>query len=164
MGAADCALSGKEKYMRRIISAISAFVFLISCNVTVISHDEDMAAKSAIEYARVALVKQDIQNSYSLLSDSVKKTVSFEKHFQVLSNIHPFLYPISLAAEEYEPIPGQKGMNIFLYGENGSEKFFYRVIMEGTARTGYKASGIYRGNGPFPPSKLRKKLMIAYST
>jgi hypothetical protein len=127
--------------MKKIISATFTLVFLTSCTVTVISHDEDMAAKSAIEYARVALVKQDIQNSYSLISDNAKKTVSFENYSQVLSKIHTSLYPISLTAEEYEPIPGKKGMDIFLYGENGSEKFYYRVIMEGTAQAGYKVYG-----------------------
>jgi|WetSurMetagenome_2_1015567.scaffolds.fasta_scaffold109630_1 hypothetical protein len=150
--------------MRAIISGIIALMFLISCRVTVISHEEELAAKSAIDFAKVALIRQDIQHSYSLLSDNAKKTTSFENYSQILSKIHLSSYPISLTAEEYEPIPGQEGMNVFLYGENGSEKFFYRLIMEGTARKGYKVSGIYRGNGPYPPSNLRKKLKIAYST
>jgi hypothetical protein len=74
------------------------------------------------------------------------------------------LYPISLTAEEFEPMPGQKGMNIFLYGENESEKFFYRLTMEGTTGMGYEVSGIYRGSGPYPPSKSRQRLKAAYST
>jgi hypothetical protein len=150
--------------MRKIISATFALVFLISCTITAIYHDEDMAAKSAIEFAGLAFVKQDIQKSYTLISDNAKTTVSLEKHSQALSKMHPSLHPISLTAEEYEPILGKKGMNVFLYGENGSEKFFYRLIMEGTAQTGYKVFGIYRGNGPYPPSKLRKKLKTTYST
>ncbi|MBM3212679.1 hypothetical protein FJZ33_10690 [Candidatus Poribacteria bacterium] len=150
--------------MRKILFATFALASLIGCTATVISHDEDMAAKSAIAFSKVALVQHDIQNGYSLLSDNAKKTISFEKYSQVLSQMHPSLYPLSLTAEEFEPMPGQKGMNIFLYGENGSEKFFYRCTMEGTAGTGYKVSGIYRGNGPYPPSKLRQKLKTAYST
>ncbi len=153
--------------MRKIVSATLVLVFLIGCTVTAIYHDEDMAAKSAIEFARLAFVKQDIQNSYSLISDNAKKTVTLEKHSQALSKMHPSLYPISLTAEEYEPILGKKGikgMNVFLYGENGSGKFFYRLIMEGTAQTGYKVFGVYRGNGPYPSSKMRKKLKTTYST
>lgn len=150
--------------MRKIMLGTSALLFLMSCTAKVISHDEDMAAKSAIEFSKVALVQHDIQNGYSLLSENAKKRISFEKYSQVFSQMHPSLYPISLTAEEFEPMPGQKGMNIFLYGENGSEKFFYRLTMEGTTGTGYKVSGIYRGSGPYPPSKLRQTLKTAYST
>ena len=150
--------------MKKIGFTALALVFLISCTTTIISHDVDMAAKSAIEFSKVALIKHDIQNSYTLLSDNMKKTIPLEKYSQVISQIHPSLFPLSLTAEEFEPIPGQKGMNIFLHGENGPEKFYYRFVMEGTAETGYRVSGIFRGNGPAPPSKLRQKLKSAYST
>lgn len=146
------------------IFAALALVSLISCTATLLSHDVDMAARSAVEFSKVALVQRDIQKGYFLLSDNAKKNISFENFSQVISQMHPSLYPLSLTAEEFEPIPGQKGMNIFLYGENGSEKFFYRLIMEGTAETGYKVSGILRGNGPYPSSTLRQKLKTAYST
>jgi len=150
--------------MRKILFVTLALASLISCGVGVMYHDEDMAVKSAIEFSKVALVRHDIQNGYSLLSDNAKKTVSFEKYSQAFSQMHPSLYPLSLTAEEYEPMPTQKGVNVFLYGENGSEKFNYRLIMEGTGVTGYKVSGIYRGNGPYPPSQLRRKLKVGYST
>ena len=150
--------------MGKIASGALVLVFLMSCRATIISHDEDMAAKSAIEFSKIAFIQHDVQHSYSLLSDAAKKMIPFEKYSQVFFQMHPSLYPLSLTAEEFEPMPGQKGMNIFLYGENGSEKFFYRVTVEGTAGTGYKVSGIYRGNGPHPPSKLRQKLRMGYST
>ncbi len=154
----------RGKYMRRTMSGTLACAILMSCTATVISHDEDMAAIRAIEFSRVALIQHDIQNGYSLLSDNARKTISFEEYSKAFSQMHPSLYPLSLTAEEFEPMPGQKSMNIFLYGENGSEKFFYRVTMEGIARTGYKVFRIYRGNGPYPPSKLRQKLKTTYST
>jgi hypothetical protein len=150
--------------MKRNIFAILILMFLISCSATIISHDEDMAAKSAIDFAKVAIVQHDISKGYAMLSDNFKKTITIDKYTQVMSQIHPSLYPLSLTAVEFEPIPGQKGMNIFLYGENGPEKFYYRLVMEGTAATGYRVLGIYRGNGPAPPSKLRQKLKSAYST
>lgn len=149
--------------MRKIMVGTFALVFLISCTATAISHNEDMAAKSAIEFSKVALVQHDIQNGYSLLSENAKKTISFDKYSQAFSQMHPSSYPISLTAQEFEPMPGQKGMNIFLYGENASERFYYRFTMEGTGGTGYKVSGMYRGNGPYPPSGLRQELKTAHS-
>jgi hypothetical protein len=53
--------------MRKIMLGTLALFFLMSCTATVISHDEDTAAKSAIEFSKVALVQHDIQNGYSLL-------------------------------------------------------------------------------------------------
>jgi len=150
--------------MKTIISITLALAFVISCTASVIHHDEDMAAKTAIEFSKVAIVQHNIQNGYSLMSDNAKKTVSLEQYSQVFSQMHPSLYPLFLTAKEFEPMPGQKGMNIFLYGENGSERFFYRLTMEGTKETGYKVSGIYRGSGPYPPSKLRQTLKTAYTT
>jgi hypothetical protein len=157
-------LSAGGRIMREIMAGAFALVFLMSCTATAISHDEDMAAKSAVEFAKVALIEHDIQSSYSLLSENAKKMISFEKYSQAIAQTHPSLYPKSLTADEFEPMPGQKSMYIFLHGENGSEKFYYRFTMEGTARTGYKVLGIYRGDGPYPPSRRRQKLKTPYST
>jgi hypothetical protein len=151
------------RIMRRIMATAFALVFLMSCTVTAISHDEEMAARSAIEFAKVALIEHDIQNGYSLLSKSAKKRISLEKYSQALAQTHPSSYPRSLTADEFEPMPGQKSMYIFVHGENGSEKFYYRFTMEGTASTGYKVLGIYRGDGPYPPSKRIQKLKTPYS-
>jgi hypothetical protein len=149
--------------MKKIIVCITVIVFFTNCSGSVIGHDEDMAAKSAIQFAKIAIVQHDIQNGYSLLSENAKKTITLEKYSEVFSQMHPASYPLSLTADEFEPIPGQKGINIFLHGESGAEQFYYRLTMEGTAGNGYKVSGLYRGNGPYPPSKLRQKLKTAYS-
>lgn len=49
-------------------------------------------------------------------------------------------------------------MNIFLMGDNPDENFYYRLVMEGTASTGYKVAGIFRGNKRYPDSADKKKL------
>ncbi len=65
---------------------------------------------------------------------------------------------------EFEPIPGQEGMNIYLTGENGAEKFYYRIPMKGSEGKGYKAAGVFRGQGPYAPSELRQPLQVKRST
>jgi hypothetical protein len=152
----------KNMFVRTI--AIAGISILANCSGSIISHDEDMAAKSAIQFARVAFVQHDVQNGYFLLSENAKKSIPIEKYSEVLSQMHPVSYPLSLTADEFEPIPGQKGMNILLHGANGAEQFYYRLTMEGTAGTGYKVAGFFRGNGPYPGSKLKQKLKTAYST
>lgn len=153
--------------MKKSVIGISAFVCLIACSVTYYHHDEDKAAKSAIEFAQVAFVQHDSQKSYSLLPDCMQKEYSFEAYQQSISKMHPSLYPIYLTALEYEPMAGpdiDKYVNIFLYGENGSEKFYYRLLMKGTAEKGYEVWGFFRRGDSYPPSNSRQKLKNRYST
>jgi hypothetical protein len=147
----------------RTITFVGVFV-LANCSGSIISHDEDMAAKSAIQFALVAFVQHDAPNGFFLLSENAKKSIPVEKFSEALSQMHPLQYPLSVTAVEFEPIPGQKGMNILLHGANGAEQFYYRLMMEGTAGTGYKVAGFFRGNGPYPGSKLKQKLKTTYST
>ncbi len=144
--------------MRNSFFIIIAIALLTNCKFYYISHNQHKAAKSAMEFAEMALIQRDFHKGYSLLSDNFKQAYSFEKFSQLITELHPSLYPLSVTAEEYEPIFGQKAMNIFLYGENGSKKFYYRFVMEGTKLMGYQVAGIFRANGPYPPSKIRQKL------
>ena len=139
------------------------FVFA-ACGVpriTVLNHDEDQAAAKAKEFAEVAFVQREYKKAYDLLWEETKKHVSFEQFLDVVNKMHPNAHPAQVAAIEFEPLPGQAGMNIYLKGKNGKEEFFYRFGMAGTKESGYKVSGIFRGNGPYPPSKLRRALKDA---
>jgi len=46
--------------------------------------------------------------------------------------MHLTVYLLTVRATEYEPIPRQEAVNIFLTGTNKNEKFYYRLTMEGT--------------------------------
>ncbi len=137
------------------------FFVLASCgvpNFNVYNHDEDQAAAKAKEFAQVAFIQQEYRKAYILLWEETKKQISFEKFQDVVEKMHSKAYPSQVTATEYEPIPGQAGIQIYLNGKNGNEEFFYRFDMAGTKESGYRVSGIFRGNGPYPPTKLRKML------
>ena len=138
--------------MRYRFLVLALIMGLMGCRGS-IDHDETTAAKSAFEFARVAFVKRDIENGYALLSDSAKRYVSLEKFKEVLSRLHPKAFPTSVTASEYEPVPGEKAMHIYLTGENSGERFYYRLTMEGAATTGYRVVRFYRGDGPYPPKQ-----------
>ncbi len=144
--------------MTRAIAGTIAVAALAGCNV--LSHDPEAAARRAAEFAVVAFVQNDANGSFALLADDMKKATSPEAYRRALSQMHPALHPLSVTATEFEPIPGQKGMSIFLRGENASESFFYRLAMQGTSDTGYRVAGLFRGSGPYPPSPMRKKLAV----
>ena len=132
-------------------------VGLIGCMQT-INHDASSAGKKAEEFAQVAFVKQDVENSYGLLADGTKRYVSLEQFKAVLSKLHPKGFPKTVTALEYEPMPGEKAIFIFLTGENSGEHFYYRLTMEGTATTDYKVLRLDRASQPYPASSDKKRL------
>lgn len=62
----------------------------------------------------------------------MKKQFSLEQFKDLLTKIHPSKYPDAVNATDYEPLPGQRGMNVFLFEQSGAERFYYRFYMEGT--------------------------------
>jgi hypothetical protein len=132
-------------------------VGLMGC-VESINHDELSAGKKAEEFAQVVFVQQDIENGYLLLADGTKRYVSREQFKAVLSKLHPKAFPQTVTASEYEPMPGEKALHVFLTGENSGEHFYYRLTMEGTATTGYKVLRLDRADQPYPPSNEKKRL------
>jgi hypothetical protein len=122
-----------------------------------VKHDEVLAAKRAVQFAELAFVKQDAEKSYQLLSDATKGYVPFDKFKETLARLNPGVHPRSITAIEYEPMPGEKAIYIYLVGKNSGEDFSYTVTMEGTAATDYRVSKVTRGIGSFLPSTTEKK-------
>jgi hypothetical protein len=117
-----------------------------------------MAATRAEDFANAAFVLRDTVRAYGLISEELRAHLPSEQFRDLVSKMHPSNYPLSLEATEFEPIPGQKTMYIFLTGRNGTETFYYRLLMEGVKETNYQVSGLWRGSGPYPPSGIRKSL------
>jgi hypothetical protein len=140
----------------RLCSLILPLV-LMGC-IESIDHDPAVAGKRAEEFAQIVFVKQDIENGYTLLADGAKRYVSREQFKAVLTKLHPRAYPKNVTASEYEPMPGEKAIYIFLLGDNSGERFYYRLTLEGTAKTPYKVLRLDRASEPYPPSSDKKRL------
>lgn len=141
-----------------LVAVCTSAVAALSCRASVIRHDQEAAARAATEFATVAFVRGEVDESYSMLSERTKRTLSLMDYGRSISAMHPRARPSTLVASEYERVPGEPMTYVFLDGQNGSEQFFYRLVMEGSAGAGYRVSGLFRGSGPYPPSKLRAKL------
>jgi len=148
--------TGKGSPMGYYFCLLVFAVGAMSCMET-INHDESSVRKKAEEFARVAFVKQDVENGYALLADGTKRYVSQEQFKAVLSKLHPKAFPKTVTALEYEPMPGEKAIYVFLTGENSGEHFYYRLTMECTATTGYKVLRLDRAGQPYPSSNERKR-------
>lgn len=128
-----------------------AFIFAAVCYACADSfeHDHNLAAKRALEFVQAALVRQDFEKGYALLSDSGKRYVPLEKFRETIVKSHPRSYPTKVAATDYEPMSGEKAIYIYVTGDNGGEHFYYTLILDGTAATDYKVTRFSRGSSPF---------------
>jgi len=153
--------------MQKNIFKQSLFIIFLMFVATVLSscilkkqtfiHSPQLAAKPAMIFAQIVFINKDFKQGYKLMPN-LKESTTLENFQKIIASMHPRSFPTEFHSPEYEPMLGQRGMNIFLEGYNREtqEKFYYRLVMEGTSDTQYKVNGIFRGNGPYPQSSLRK--------
>ena len=105
--------------------------------------DENLAAQRAIEFAQIVLVNKDFDQGYGLLSDGGKRHISLAKFKETMIRLHPGGFPTSVTAKEYQPMPGENALWIYLDGEN--PEVHYRLTMEATASGDYKVLTLDNG-------------------
>jgi hypothetical protein len=146
-------------------SKASSILFLaisVSCSFHASKQNPDAAAAAAIVFAKAALVDRDMDKAYSLLDPEVQSNAPKEKFAEVARSIVADISPTTVTATDFEPLAGQEMMNIYLVGEKGSERLYYRIPMRGNAEKGYKPIGILRGQ--YAPSESRQPLQVKPST
>ena len=140
--------------------ALALFTFTMACKAQVLHHDEDVAAAKATAFVTAAVVKQDWDAAYMMMREEDRRTVALARFTEVMKTAHPSGFPTEVHATEFEPVPGQPAIQIFLEGRNGKERFYYRVPLVGTSSRGYFPQGLFRGNMPYPKSGLRRPLKL----
>lgn len=124
--------------------AIAIFGLFTGCAETA-KHDENLAGKRALEFAQAALVEKNFARGYDAMAPGGKRRISGEKLAETLKRMHPRAFPTKVTANEYQAMPGEPAIWIFLTGRNQDEQFTYRITMEGTAAGDYKVLTIDSG-------------------
>jgi len=141
----------------RYYFCISILMAMTSCQNS-IDHNPVLAGQKAVEFVRTAFVRQNDEDAYTLLSDSTKRYVPLDKFKETLSRLRPSTRPSKVTATEYEPMPGEKAIYIYIVvGENPDQQSEYTVTMEGTASTDYRVSKITRGLSYIPSTTEKKR-------
>jgi len=112
-------------------------LMLASCAGSV-KHDETLAARRAIEFAQYVLINKNFDKGYELVSNGGKRHLSLEKFKETVTRMHPRSFPTKVTATEFQPMPGEKAIWIYLAGRNAEEQFQYRFTMEMTDNGDYK--------------------------
>jgi hypothetical protein len=113
------------------------FAGLASCAESV-KHDETLAARRAIEFAQAAFIDQNSEKAYELLSDGGKRHLSFDKFKETVTRMHPRGFPTKVTAKEFQPMPGENAIWIYLTGRNAEDQFGYRFTLERNSKGDYR--------------------------
>lgn len=116
----------------RVLLASFLLTATTACYYQSFKHSPSLAAASATEFAQVAFVEQNVDKAFSLLHPDFQAYGTKEKLSQVLTTMNTPTAPRTITTTDYEPVIGQEVMIIYLTGENGAEKFYYRILMKGT--------------------------------
>ncbi|HEX9264066.1 MAG TPA: hypothetical protein VF977_06830 [Candidatus Binatia bacterium] len=100
--------------------------------------DETLAARRAIEFAQAAFVDQNLEKAYELLSDGGKRHLSFDKFKDTVTRMHPRGFPTKVTAKEFQPMPGENAIWIYLTGRDSEDQFGYRLTLERDSKADYR--------------------------
>src|SRR4051812_10378630 len=99
-----------------VVTTAAGCLTLSAClHINRFAHEPTMASAQAQRFADAALIEHDLDAAYALLTPEMKKQLSTQQFKDLLAKMHPSTkYPDAVNATDYEPVPGQRGMNIFL--------------------------------------------------
>ena len=158
-----CVESSKRWIFRALTVLLLTVLGLTGCAEST-KQNENLAAQRAIEFARIVLVNKDFDQGYELLSDGGKRHISLAKFQETMIRLHPGGFPSTVTAKEYQPMPGENALWIYLNGQN--PETHYRLTMEATASGDYKVLTIDSGavGRMFSSGSEKKELSQPFST
>ena len=158
----DCA-DGEERLiqandMKRLVLYSAMVLLVIGCRgKTEVGREErNKAFDRALDFTEVAFFERDYPKAYLLVSKDCKAT--FEEFCGGIDKVHPKGFPTSIKAIEYESVPGEEKIKIYLYGRDDGQKFYYLLVMQQTEKMDYKVLSLQRSSHRYPTSKLRERL------
>ncbi|HKA31786.1 MAG TPA: hypothetical protein VKH64_01125 [Candidatus Binatia bacterium] len=129
--------------MRNYLSA-ALLIFIAACSEP-ITHNEELAAKQAEEFAEIALVKQNFERAYEQMSGKARSYLPLENFKETMIASHRDGYPKAIKATGVRPVKDAETIYVFLRGNDGAGKVFeYQVMLNGSEKSGYQVSTIRR--------------------
>ena len=135
----------KIRQLPRFCTLVVALALITQGCADVVKHDEKLAGRRAIEFAQAVLVNKNFAKGYELLADGGKRHIPMEKFVESMKRLHPRGFPTRVTAKEFQPMPGENAMWIYLVGQSSEDQFQYRLTMEATGNGDYKVLNIDNG-------------------
>ncbi|HEY1265757.1 MAG TPA: hypothetical protein VGH16_00775 [Candidatus Binatia bacterium] len=141
------AITPAQKYIRYALLALFATAMLwgLWSGMQSITHNEELAAKRAQEFAEVLLIKQDLDGAYQMMSSKARSYVPLEQFRDIIAGYHFDGYPKTIKVVEIRPEKEMSTVYVLLRGEDGSGKVFtYQFMLNGNEKSDYSVTTVKR--------------------
>ena len=131
-----------RKFLAYLFAALLGFIAACSEPIT---HNEELAAQRAEEFAETALVKQNFERAYEQMSSKARSYLPLENFKETMIASHKDGYPKAIKATGVRPVKDASTIFVILRGQDGAGKSFeYQVMLNGSEKSDYQVSTIRR--------------------
>jgi len=124
----------------------------------VLNHSPSAAAEVAQRYVDLLVVQQDAEAAYELVDEDARERIDSAALAESVAKAPGYGEVTSVEAVEYQPVPGQPAVDVFLTGSAGGATYYYAVRLSGTMDEGYLVNDLWIQTEPFEASGLRQEL------
>jgi len=121
---------------------------IVGCVHKVRVHSPGSASRVALSYLDVALIKRDIDSSYSYLAPESKAKQPLADYKRRIEAQHS-VWPKNLQVTGFEPVDNFKFWLVYINGKTDSVELYYRVLMSGSPAIGYSVSTVQKSDTSF---------------
>lgn len=140
------------------VTCILVAVLLSACRANIIAHNPEAAVAEANVVLALLYLSGDYNGAYSRLSPEFRQRYSVNSLKELRAQMNArFGKLIELRGSSFLPMPGQRSMALFYTGAHTNRISYHRVLLVGDLR-GYKISGLWLMNQPYPKSELGQNL------
>ncbi|GEM_PF-1770001 len=119
-------------------------IFIAACSER-ITHNEELAAKRAEEFAEIALVKQNFDRAYEQMSSKARGYLPLENFKEAMIGSHRDGFPKTIKATGVRQIKDASTIFVILRGQDGAGKVFeYQIMLNGSEKSDYQVSTVRR--------------------
>jgi uncharacterized lipoprotein YajG len=141
--------------MRKLFIILIAFV-LAGCSFKTTTQDPATAATAANIFMHAMYIEHDAQRALMLSNEQLRASATAENLTQLaaLSEQHCGVLK-QLEAESFVMAAG--GIEVFYVGQCEKRNLYHRVALAGDVKNGYRVSGVWFQDEPYPAHPLRRQ-------
>jgi hypothetical protein len=131
-------------------------LFLVGCSFQTVKHDPGTAVLAANVFLKAFYIEHNYEHALMLSDAELRRSANADDLGQMARRAEQICGSLKeLKAESYLMTPG-KTMELFYIGRYQRGTLYHRVVLVGDVSNGYRVSGIWFQDSPYPESKLRR--------
>lgn len=143
--------------MKNLLLFFLTCIAVTGCLFNIIIHDPNKAVKTSTQVLEAIYFEGNYREAHNQFTTGFQKHYSKENLEQVRNMVSSNFGDIKeLSFDSLMQMPGQRIITLFYIGTHISTISYHRVILEGD-QNGYKVSGIFFDNKPYPENKFRRR-------